>query len=303
MAYPSGIQALTEKQNGPGQIIYASHLNDIKTALDEVQALLGNAPQGNMSSVESRLDILTDDDGKLNAISHCLFVGKSGCHFSSIQSAIDSITDQSDTNQYAVIVFPGIYTETVTPKAYVHITGLIPCSPIFNTNYFKIPTRITAPSSQNAVILSGGSIGNLEIYSNQNTPVIVANSNSAPVYNCLIHGFGNSPIVSATSKEPAFLNCRFDNEGGLFFSLSGGACYLQSCLLMDFTGGSAWSLSNAAKLYFFSSIIETQGETPALPSGTTIHARLTMFSNYPSGDGTLNLGTMNGTCCDTGIVW
>ena len=52
-----------------------------------------------------------------------IVVAKSGGDFTSIQAALDSITDASDTNRYLVWVAPGIYEEQVTMKEYVDIEG------------------------------------------------------------------------------------------------------------------------------------------------------------------------------------
>ncbi|MCD6386650.1 IPT/TIG domain-containing protein [Candidatus Sumerlaeota bacterium] len=43
----------------------------------------------------------------LNRSATVVTVGKEGCDFTSIQSAIDSITDSSPTKPYVVMVYPG----------------------------------------------------------------------------------------------------------------------------------------------------------------------------------------------------
>jgi hypothetical protein len=58
-----------------------------------------------------------------NGYQNARVVAKKGGQFTSIQSALDSITDASDTNRYLVKVMPGVYNERVTMKPYVDIEG------------------------------------------------------------------------------------------------------------------------------------------------------------------------------------
>ena len=61
-----------------------------------------------------------------NCVNHSgnvVYVAKSGAAFTSIQAALNSITDNSSSNKYLVKISPGAYTETVTMKPFVDIEG------------------------------------------------------------------------------------------------------------------------------------------------------------------------------------
>jgi hypothetical protein len=53
-----------------------------------------------------------------------LIVAKSGGDYSSIQDALDAITSASEAEPWAVLVFPGVYAEDLTLKAWVAVVGV-----------------------------------------------------------------------------------------------------------------------------------------------------------------------------------
>lgn len=84
-----------------------------------------------------------------------IVVAKSGGDYTSIQAALNSITDASDTNRYLVWVAPGTYNETVTMKQYVDIEGA-----------GELVTKITAASNYTAM---GASNAELRFLTVENT--------------------------------------------------------------------------------------------------------------------------------------
>lgn len=51
-------------------------------------------------------------------------VAQSGAGFTSIQAAINSITDASSSKPYVVLIYPGFYNETIVCKDFVHLQGI-----------------------------------------------------------------------------------------------------------------------------------------------------------------------------------
>ncbi len=51
------------------------------------------------------------------------FTGQADPYYSTIQAAINSITNESATNVYGIYIYPGEYDESVTLKSYVSLIG------------------------------------------------------------------------------------------------------------------------------------------------------------------------------------
>ena len=125
--YPS---ALDNASNMPDRVPFvdlyeAAHINLVQDAIKAIEAELGANPSGNLATLKDRLSGVIDENGKLIPYfpGTVLTVGADHCHFTSIQAAIDSITDASSLKRYTVLVYPGVYPEDVTMKEYVDIFG------------------------------------------------------------------------------------------------------------------------------------------------------------------------------------
>jgi len=109
---------------------------DAGVTIENVALEDGGITLGTGETVNTIEDAVTDDDTHIptsGAIVDYLAgsftpervarVAKSGGDFTTIQAAIDSITDAAIDKRYAVIVYPGDYAEAVTMEDYVDIIG------------------------------------------------------------------------------------------------------------------------------------------------------------------------------------
>ena len=101
----------------------------------------------------------TDDGATYDNV---VTVAKSGGDFTSVVSALNSITDSSSSNRYLVRVMPGEYTESnlVTVKSYVHVRGSGP-----NATVITSSRSSGTPSNGSATVdlLDNGRISNLTV--------------------------------------------------------------------------------------------------------------------------------------------
>ncbi len=77
----------------------------------------------------SGLSVANDGDGSVTLdwalpYARVVVVAKSGADYSTIQSAINSITDAASNKRYCVWVMPGLYDEQVTMKQWVDVRGI-----------------------------------------------------------------------------------------------------------------------------------------------------------------------------------
>ena len=82
-----------------------------------------------------------------------VIVAKSGGDYTTVQGAIDSITDASASNPYLVWVAPGVYNESVAMKSHVHLQGAGQEATIITSTI----TNSSLPLTQSTVILASDS--------------------------------------------------------------------------------------------------------------------------------------------------
>lgn len=294
MTYPAGIAALTVKTDGPDQPILAAHPNALKTALDEVRSVIGDTPQGTVADLQTRLAVLLGTDGKLKSQTGFRFVGKSGCEYSTIQAAVTAASSGE-----TIFVFPGTYTETVTTKGGVQIAGLgmIPGTDTYEMINSQV--IIQAPANQNAIIFSGGGISNLTILGVAAQPAIVGSNTIIALSHVSAYTDGGVIIAHSSSNGIHASFCRFASMGEYVLSLNGGNHFLEYSVVDPGEEHDPIQWVGASTIYAQFCRIASGDAGLAIPSGSTFFARLCAINGALSGAGTINVGTMSGSCTDT----
>ncbi len=135
-------------------------------------------------------------------------VAKSGGEYTSIQDAIDSITDASSSKRYIVQIYPGIYTEDVVMEDYVSLTGLgqVPWETvIYGTNSDPLITFDTNSSES--------SISNIHLMLEPTTDaqsVVLQTNGTHALWQC---------TVSVTSATNGIAADMIEVLGGTFFAM------------------------------------------------------------------------------------
>jgi len=107
-----------------------------------------------------------------------IVVAKSGGDFTSIQSALDSITDATATKPYLVYVAPGRYSEKVTMKAYVTIEGAGQGATIFHWTGGSSPSASATLTGADYAVMRDFNVESDG--TGQNYGVAIYNSSASP---------------------------------------------------------------------------------------------------------------------------
>lgn len=95
---------------------------DLLDSLDSSD-LFTTATDGSGSGLDADLLDGLEASAFARSLGNVVRVGETGGDFTSIQSALDSITDASASNPYLVLVGPGVYSERVAMKPFVDVQG------------------------------------------------------------------------------------------------------------------------------------------------------------------------------------
>jgi hypothetical protein len=121
------------------------------------------AMDGPWSAGEGLELVGTEFKGKGTPYQNVVIVAKSGGDFTTIQSAVDSISDASKGNPYLIWVAPGVYSEAVTMKPYVHLQGSGQGVTIISSN---VSNPSTPPTQATLILTDNVSVRDLMV---QNT--------------------------------------------------------------------------------------------------------------------------------------
>lgn len=136
-------------------------------------------------------------------------VAKSGGDFSTIQSAIDSITDATVNKKYVVEVYPGTYTENVVCKPYVALKGM---------GGIRGVAAITNSSGNVVELPVSGSCGlhQIRVHATGTAKALFLDTGSTFEYQFTDCGFlyaqagGYTDLIDLNSGESKFVNCVID---------------------------------------------------------------------------------------------
>jgi len=167
--------------------------------------------------------------------SNTIYVGKTDCHYSTIQSAIDSIINASKSNPYAIILRPGVYNERLLiEKPHIAIIGTdmnstiiqyrqpravqYPCAVVNvkanNVTIENLTIKNTHPFGSGreialatySPVTSGVRFKKVNFYGQQDTIYLFQGSYNITFEECYIAGYSDTVSVET---QAYFYNCHF----------------------------------------------------------------------------------------------
>jgi len=184
----------------------AEHMNMVRAFIRDMTAEIGVNPSGNKTTLVERLAVSLDNDGKLIWPEQIVTVASSGGHFNTIQSAIDSISDAAVNKPYTVLIYPGLYTETVTLKDHVNLAGFDKHNTqLLNSSFMGVAVTMPADAHNKISNMTLNTTGPM-------SKSILMNGATLDVMNCHLTGVNRCMNVEAGTTN--IFGCTFSGDQG-----------------------------------------------------------------------------------------
>lgn len=167
-------------------------------------------PDGDIAAmdVQSAIKEVRDDTDikvatKAGLPQQIITVGKANAQYTTIQGAIDSISDASTSKRYTVLVYPGLYAEAVTMKSFVNVVGID-----------RYTCQISIASANCVTSANDCEISNFHIYQTAgfNTLRLVNTTNTFIVRNCYITATRTGVGSVTISTDSGFKDVKIYNS-------------------------------------------------------------------------------------------
>lgn len=209
-------------------------------------------------------------------------VAKSGGDFTTIQAALDSITDASATKRYLVWVAPGVYTERVMMKQYVDVEGANTLLTRISQGGSAVPNTGTVVAASNAELRfvtvenTGGNIYGVGIFN--------ASTNYFYLFKSLVTISGAAyhyAVYNSNVNNCAFTNSALiatGDQGDLSYGIyNTNASVTVQYSQVNATGGSSYGIYNLSASGGYTVIVrdaQIVGSTATLRNDTAYTLRV-----------------------------
>jgi len=223
----------------------------------------------------------TQFSGKGTSYQNVVIVAKSGGDFTSIQAALDSITDATWDKHYLVYIAPGVYTEQVTMKPYVDIEGAGELTTKITYTGSASPTTGTVVGTDSAELRfltvenTGGAAYAVAIYNNGASPRLTHITASASGGNTFNSGVYNYDFSSPTMTNVTASASGGTNSHGVYNDGS------SSPTMTNVTASASGGTFNSG-VYNYSSSSPTMTNVTASASGGTYSYGVYNYSSSPT---------------------